>query len=479
MKIGIIFGGPSREREISFAGGRTVYDNLDKALFEAVPVFADSLGNFILLDWQYIYKGTIRDFYPPVEAVPQSVHQLQIYLESLGELEEAHLDEIIGRVGKRIQPHQFKKYFDFAFLALHGPYGEDGSIQGLLEWYQIPYSGSGILPSAIGIDKIVQKQVLASHGFPTPQYQVITAESWAEEGKRTLRFHQLKQQLGLPLVLKAPHQGSSIGVSIIKEDDFQAFAEAVERSLFVKTISKNKWLALTQDQQLGLIKQLTDIREGIGMPVRTENGTVIHHPEQLLEVIKRLFSETDRDQLTLTNIESEPSVLVEAFIRGKEFSCIVIQDAEGQPLALPPTEIIKGGEVFDYRSKYLPGLSRKVTPIDLPAGEIQRIRQECQRLFQAIGFNVYARLDGFIDAQGGIFLNDPNTTSGMLPSSFFFHQAAEIGLNPSQFLTYIIRTSLAERLKAGKNTTRLLHQLHQLDGLIQGRHFTSCPSTSC
>jgi UDP-N-acetylmuramate--alanine ligase len=139
-------------------------------------------------------------------------------------------------------------------------------------------------------------------------------------------------------------------------------------------------------------------------------------------------------------------------------------------LALPPTEIIKGGEVFDYRSKYLPGLSRKITPIDLPQAEIQRIRQECQRLFGAIGFNVYARLDGFMADSGEIFLNDPNTTSGMLPSSFFFHQAAEIGLNPSQFLTYIIRTSLAERLKAGKDTTHILHLLHQLDGAIQGRH---------
>jgi UDP-N-acetylmuramate--alanine ligase len=470
MKIGIIFGGPSREREISFAGGRTVYDNLDKSLFEAVPVFADSLGNFILLDWQYIYKGTIRDFYPPVEAIPESVHQLQIYLESLGELEEQHLDEIINRVGKRIQPHEFKQYFDFAFLALHGPYGEDGNIQGLLEWYHIPYSGSGILPSAVGIDKIVQKQVMASHGFPTPQYRVVSAEAWAEEAKRTVLFHQLKQELGLPLVFKAPHQGSSIGVSIIKDDDFAAFAAGIERSLFVKTIYKDKWQQMGAEQQLGLIKQLTDIREGIGMPVRTENGTVIHHPEQLLEVIRRLFTETDRDKLTLTNIESEPAVLVESFIRGKEFSCIVIQNPAGEPLALPPTEIIKGGEVFDYRSKYLPGLSRKITPIDLPHEEIQRIRQECERLFRAIGFHVYARLDGFIADSGEIFLNDPNTTSGMLPSSFFFHQAAEIGLNPSQFLTYIIRTSLAERLKAGKDTTHILHLLHQLDAAIKGKH---------
>ncbi|MEY4926715.1 MAG: hypothetical protein RI894_1151, partial [Bacteroidota bacterium] len=70
LKIGILFGGTSREREISFAGGRTVYDNLDKTLFTPVPIFLDSLGNFILLDWQYIYKGTIRDFYPPVSSLP-------------------------------------------------------------------------------------------------------------------------------------------------------------------------------------------------------------------------------------------------------------------------------------------------------------------------------------------------------------------------------------------------------------------------
>ncbi len=60
MRVGILFGGPSREREISFAGGRTVYDNLDKTLFEPVPIFIDSRQQFILLDWQYLYKGTLR-----------------------------------------------------------------------------------------------------------------------------------------------------------------------------------------------------------------------------------------------------------------------------------------------------------------------------------------------------------------------------------------------------------------------------------
>ncbi|PSR52266.1 D-alanine--D-alanine ligase [Adhaeribacter arboris] len=469
MKIGIIFGGPSREREISFAGGRTVYDNLDKSLFEAVPVFVDSLGNFILLDWHYIYKGTIRDFYPPVEVLPHSLHQLQIYLESLGELSTEEQEGIINKVGKRILPHQFKEYFDFAFLALHGPYGEDGSIQGLLEWYRMPYSGSGILPSAIGIDKILQKDYMNSHGFPVPRYRIVRAEEWADTSQRPIIFEQLTRDLGLPLVIKAPHQGSSIGVSIIKTTDFRAFEEALARSFFAKTIYKNSWQGFSPEAKLNFVKQLTDIREGIGLPVRTDNGVIIHHPEQLLEILEGVFEENAREEVTLTNVESEPYVLLESFIQGKEFSCIVIQDPNGNPLALPPTEIIKGGEVFDYRSKYLPGLSRKITPINLPNEQIQHIRQECSRLFSAVGFNVYARLDGFITAEGQVFLNDPNTTSGMLPSSFFFHQAAEIGLNPSQFLTYIIRTSLVERLKSGKDTVHLRKQLHALDASIQNK----------
>jgi len=467
MKVGIIFGGPSREREISFAGGRTVYDNLDKSLFEAVPVFVDSLGNFILLDWQYIYKGTIRDFYPPVEALPESEHGLQIYLESLGELSLEEQDRIIARAGKRLEPNQFREHFDFAFLALHGPYGEDGSIQGLLEWYHIPYSGSGILPSAIGIDKVAQKALLKQHGFPTPDYSIISYAAWQDKQQRRQLFDTLVAKLGLPLVLKAPHQGSSIGVSIVKEHDFAAFEAGVDRSFFTKTIYKAQWQVMGEEQQVMSMKQLVDIREGIGMPVVLEEGTILYHPEDLLRHINHTFANNAAETITLTNVEHEQQILVEAFIQGKEFSCIVVQDEQGAPIALPPTEIVKGSEVFDYRSKYLPGLSRKITPINLPTEQLQNIRQACNRLFENFGFNVYARLDGFITNSGEIFLNDPNTTSGMLPSSFFFHQAAEIGLNPSQFLTYIIRTSLAERLKTGKDTIRLSSLLAQLDKAIK------------
>src|SRR5437773_4740115 len=101
IRVGIIFGGNSREREISFAGGRTVYDNLNKSLFEAVPLFVDSFGNFILLNWEFIYKGSIRDFYPPVAFLPASPHEFQVYAESLGDLDIQQQDELIHQIGKR------------------------------------------------------------------------------------------------------------------------------------------------------------------------------------------------------------------------------------------------------------------------------------------------------------------------------------------------------------------------------------------
>lgn len=484
MRIGIFFGGTSREREISFAGGRTVFDNLDKGLFQPVPIFVDSQGHFILLDWQYLYKGTIRDFYPPVSAYPASRHPWQLYLENLGELSAEALHDLISHVGRQVEASELPQLMDFAFLALHGPGGEDGAIQGLLEWVGIPYSGSGILPSAIGIDKIAQKKLMQAAGLPTPKFRILSTDKW-EEGdtmagigiKETHTLDRLAAELGLPLVIKAPRQGSSIGVSVVREATTEQFQVSLDRALFRRRILAADWQAMSNESRQAWVRQMADIREGIGLPVAASaiNPTdwsstedVLTHPEQLLDFANQHLNHGNQ-KIILESLTGETQVLVEQFVAGREFSCIVVEDENGQPLALPPTEIVKGTEVFDYRAKYLPGLARKVTPIDLPEADIERIRQEAQKMFATFGFEVYARLDGFIQADGTIFLNDPNTTSGMLPASFFFHQAAEIGLNPSQFLTYIIRTSLAARRRNGMKPVQLGATLAQLDADIQSR----------
>jgi ABC-type branched-subunit amino acid transport system substrate-binding protein len=101
MKIGIFFGGNSREREVSFAGGRTVYDNLDKTLFDAIPIFVDSFNNFILLDWHFIYKGSIRDFYPPVSALKNQKTDVQVYAENLASAHADNGKSLIKKLGKK------------------------------------------------------------------------------------------------------------------------------------------------------------------------------------------------------------------------------------------------------------------------------------------------------------------------------------------------------------------------------------------
>ncbi len=469
MRIGIFFGGSSREREVSFAGGRTVFDNLNKGLFEAVPIFVDSHGRFILLDWQYLYKGTIRDFYPPIDAAKWKgkASSFQVYVESLGEASEETHQALAAKVGKPIEAQHFKKYFDFAFLALHGQQGEDGSLQGLLEWYGIPYSGSGIFPSAVGINKIVQSDILRAAGFARPRQVILSQEMWQKSNKEAL-LESLSNKLGLPLVIKSPNQGSSIGVSILRQKDSKTFEKLGNKSFFIQEISATEWLSYSASQKQEWLVRFTDIREGLGFPVEVENTETdaqftIYHPEELLELFDRYFK-PHSPALLLKAQSTESSILIESYLEGKEFSCIVIRDESGKAFALPPTEIIKYNELFDYRSKYLPGTSRKITPIDIGIHALQQIREDCVRLFEVIRGNVYARIDGFITHNGKVFLNDPNTTSGMMPSSFFFHQAAEIGLDASSFLSYIILTSLKERIESGKNqafTRSLLSKLDQ------------------
>ena len=467
LRIGVLFGGSSREREVSFAGGRTVYDNLNKSIFEPIPIFIDSFGNMVLLTWEFIYKGSIRDFYPPAELLPPSVHEFQVYAESLGDLDRQEQIKLINKIGSKVEPTALSTMIDMAFLCLHGTDGEDGRIQGLLEYLRIPYTGSGILSSAIGMNKAVQKDMMKSEGFNVPRYLKIKREDWLQ-GEAVTFLNEAKSVAGMPFVVKAANQGSSIGVSVLQTDAISDFVACMDRALFIRKITKEQWNNMDFNGKVLWIREVCDIREGIGLPLMI-GSRMFYHPEELLSVMLDLFSDNE-PELQLIARDGESTVIIESFISGKEFSCIVIEDENGQPVALPPTEIRKGKELFDYRSKYLPGLSRKITPIQLPDEQIEEIRSSCEKLFSSLHFNVYARIDGFITEENKILLNDPNTTSGMMPSSFFFHQAAEIGLNPSQFITYIIYTSLRSRINDTKQYGRLPQLLKRLKQMIDGTH---------
>jgi len=107
---------------------------------------------------------------------------------------------------------------DLAFLALHGRYGEDGTIQGMLEMLDIPYTGSGVLASAIGMDKITTKKVLLFDGLPTPRFILVSQKDIKLHGMPAAVDRVLKE-VGLPAVVKAPTQGSTIGISFVHREE--------------------------------------------------------------------------------------------------------------------------------------------------------------------------------------------------------------------------------------------------------------------
>lgn len=131
--------------------------------------------------------------------------------------------------GLRCPTELAKEKFDRIFISLHGRFGEDGTIQGLLELLGLPYTGSGVLASALAIDKIVTKQVWISNGLATPEYEELTATS---------DWNAVVQHLGLPLIVKPAHEGSSLGLTKVKSVEELPAAYKLAAGLDKKVIAE-------------------------------------------------------------------------------------------------------------------------------------------------------------------------------------------------------------------------------------------------
>ena len=131
--------------------------------------------------------------------------------------------------GLRCPTELAKEKFDRVFISLHGRYGEDGTIQGLLDLLSLPYTGSGVLASALAIDKIVTKQVWISNGLATPEFEELTANS---------DWNAVVKHLGLPLIVKPAHEGSSLGLTKVKSVDELPAAYELAAGLDKKVIAE-------------------------------------------------------------------------------------------------------------------------------------------------------------------------------------------------------------------------------------------------
>lgn len=205
IRVGILFGGRSAEHEVSLQSAKNVVEAIDKNKYEVVLIGIDKTGAWHLDEASRFLLGTTASESP---ALPVSG-------ESLAMIPGKRAEQLVLLSGG-----QMPGPLDVVFPILHGPFGEDGTVQGLLKLANIPFVGAGVLGSAVGMDKDVMKRLLRDAGVPITRF--ITLNKYPA---REMAFEEARDQLGLPLFIKPANLGSSVGIHKVR--DREEFDRAV------------------------------------------------------------------------------------------------------------------------------------------------------------------------------------------------------------------------------------------------------------
>ncbi len=194
LKVAVFFGGMSGEHEVSLRSSASIMAAMDRDKYQVIPVGISREGQW--------WAG--EEVHPALEKGEPKGRRVTLLPEATsGELLYMEGDRITGRLK-----------LDAAFPVLHGPYGEDGTIQGLLDMAGIPYVGSGVLGSAVGMDKVIMKMVLQNSGLPVGDYLYFTSMDFSENPQYWLRAAE--ERCGYPCFVKPANLGSSVGITKAK-----------------------------------------------------------------------------------------------------------------------------------------------------------------------------------------------------------------------------------------------------------------------
>lgn len=196
IRLALLFGGRSPEHDVSLTSARSVRGALDPARFEVVALAIDREGRWL-----------------------ETEASRALLTESGGEQP--------GGRGELVPAADLGSVVDVAFPMLHGPFGEDGTVQGLLELLNIPYVGAGVAASAVGMDKALMKALFLQHGLPVLPHSVVTAHRW--QTARAAVERALLDRFMLPVFVKPANMGSSVGVSRV--DAAAALGDALDLAL--------------------------------------------------------------------------------------------------------------------------------------------------------------------------------------------------------------------------------------------------------
>lgn len=209
IRLGVLFGGRSGEHEISLMSAASVINAIDKSKYEVVQIGITREG-----EW-YLYEG-------PTERIEDGSWEKEAKAALAANPEKYSLS-VLGCGGNSL-----KQLIDFALPILHGPYGEDGTIQGMFEMIDIPYGGSGVTGAALTMDKILAKAVCERAGLPVGPYVALTIEDYKQRGPQLLQ--QIDSELRYPMFVKPSNMGSSVGITKVraKEELEEAIVNAAK-----------------------------------------------------------------------------------------------------------------------------------------------------------------------------------------------------------------------------------------------------------
>jgi D-alanine-D-alanine ligase len=207
VRVGVFLGGASSEREISLASGRMIAEHLPRERYDVV--LFDTLA---LMAGHPKLDAALRDKALALLAHRSGAEELAAHNRELPEAFQRQVQDAAAAAvpaTEALQPAaDGRRPIDVAFIALHGAYGEDGTVQGLLELLGIPYVGSGVLASALAMDKAMARKMLAAEGIPIPRGVVVERGADDEAGARE------RARALAPAVVKPSRQGSSVGMSL-------------------------------------------------------------------------------------------------------------------------------------------------------------------------------------------------------------------------------------------------------------------------
>lgn len=370
MRITVLLGGTSSERDVSLASGLRIIDALRQRGHRVSAV--DPASGVI----DQAAEGALRS--RRVNTVPPSLDEL------------ARLGRGGGFSTGLVELPEVRQA-DVVFLALHGGYGEDGTIQALLDLAGVRYTGSGHLASALAMDKDLTKTVLRAAGVATADWAMV------------------RDGVGVSLVASA----AAAGVGAVGGPPQHQYASAGGEGRYQTSAGGS---AVARGGELGGF--LEEVQGRLGLPL------IVKPSKQGSTVGLSLVKDGARLAAAVAEAQRyDDEVMIECFVPGRELTVGVLG---GEPL--PVGEIFPKHEIYDYECKYTAGMAREEFPAQLTGAQTRRVQEQAVQAFHALKLRGCARIDFRLTPEGEFFCLEANTLPGMTELSLIPQGAAVAGM---------------------------------------------------